>query len=358
MKNNYAVIMAGGIGTRFWPMSTKNKPKQYHDVLGTGRTLIQQTFDRLLKVIPKEHIYVITNIDYKDITSQQLSELDASQIIVEPCMMNTAACNIYIAKKIHELNPNASIIVAPSDHIILNELEFLKITSKALEIVSKDEVLITLGIEPTRPDTGYGYIQYKTETYENQLKKVKTFTEKPDLEHAQKFINSGDFLWNAGIFVWSSKSILKAFETYMNEMYVSFNDITSYNTDNEYIDIEKIYPTVAKISIDYAIMEKANNVFVIPSNFGWSDLGTWKSLFENSEKNNENNAIYGKFIKTYHSKNNIIKSSDNKAVVIDGLDGFIVVDTEKSLLICPIDKEQFVKNYVEDLKMNKGETFL
>lgn len=358
MKNNYAVIMAGGIGTRFWPMSTKNKPKQYHDVLGTGRTLIQQTYDRLLKVVPKENIFVITNIDYKEVTSIQLSELDASQIIVEPCMMNTAACNIYIAKKIHEINPDASIIVAPSDHIILNEQEFVKITSNALELALKEDVLITLGIEPTRPDTGYGYIQYKTEINENQLNKVKTFTEKPDLEHAQKFISSGDFLWNAGIFVWSSKTILNAFETYMNDMFNSFNEINSYNTENEYIDIEKVYPTVAKISIDYAIMEKADNVFVIPSNFGWSDLGTWKSLFENSEKNEENNAKYGKFVKTYNSKNNIIKANDNKAVVIDGLDGFIVVDTEKSLLICPIDKEQCVKNYVEDLKLNKGETFL
>ncbi|MCB9202289.1 MAG: mannose-1-phosphate guanylyltransferase [Flavobacteriales bacterium] len=349
--------MAGGIGTRFWPMSTSKLPKQYHDILGTGNTLIQQTFKRLSRIVPKENIYVITNQDYKKITKEQLSDIPTDNIIAEPAMMNTAACNIYIAKKIYTKNPNASFIVAPSDHIILNEDKFAETTEIALQYASENNYLITLGIQPTRPDTGYGYIQYLDDS-DSELKKVKTFTEKPNDELAKVFLNSGDFLWNAGIFIWNAKAILKAFNEHMHEMYFAFDSIKTYNTKQEEKDIEKVYFTVSKTSIDYAIMEKAENVYVIPSDFGWSDLGTWKSLYENSEKNSEENAIYGKYVHVYDSENNIIKSTEDKAIVIDGLKNYIVVDTPKALLICPIDKEQSVKDYVNDLKINKGEHFL
>lgn len=349
--------MAGGIGSRFWPMSTSEFPKQFHDILGTGKTLIQQTFERLNKIAPKENIFVITNKEYVELTLSQLPELSENQVVGEPMMMNTAACNIYMAEKIFHLNPNANILVAPSDHIILNEDEFVRNANQALTYSSENDYLITLGIEPSRPDTGYGYIQY-IENKNSDLKKVKTFTEKPNLELAESFLKSGDFLWNAGIFIWSAKNILAAFKEYLPEMYESFENISTYNTPKEAADILKVYPTVAKISIDYGIMEKAQNVYVIPSSFGWSDLGTWASLFENFEKDQNNNAIKGKWIRAYNSHGNIIQTETNKAVVVEGLNGYIVADTPKALLICPISEDQKVKDFVNDLRINKGEEFL
>ncbi len=359
MNHNYfGVIMAGGIGSRFWPMSTTKNPKQFHDILGTGKTLIQQTFQRLNTVIPAENIFVITNKEYVSLTLSQLPQLKENQVIGEPTMMNTAPCNLYMAKKIHQLNPDASMIVAPSDHVILNENEFAKLALQALEKTQENDYLITLGIKPSRPDTGYGYIQF-IENQEKSLKKVKTFTEKPNEELAKQFLASGDFLWNAGIFIWSTKSILKSFSEQQEDMYNTFSSVdATYNSSQENEAIEKIYPTVSKISIDYAIMEKADNVYVIPSDFGWSDLGTWASLFENFNKDENENAIKGKFVRTYNSKGNIIQTSDKKAVIVEGLENYIIADTKDALLICPIEKDQKVKEFVQDLKLNKGEIFL
>lgn len=350
--------MAGGIGSRFWPMSTQKFPKQFHDILGTGRTMIQQTFDRINQLIPIENIYVITNQEYVELTQQQLPGLPIDNIVGEPAMKNTSACNLYLAKKIEALNPNANIIVMPADHLILKEKVFLEKVEQAFKLTSENDYLVTLGITPTRPDTGYGYIQFIQEKDE-VISKVKTFTEKPNLEIAKSFIESGDFLWNAGIFIWSAKSILSAFKKYLPEMSNQFNGC-EYNSDAEKEYIDLIYPTVSKISIDNGILEKAKNVYVIPANLGWSDLGTWTSVYTNADKNDDNNAINSKNVLTYNSKGNVIRiKNQNKAAVIDGLKNYIIVDTEKALLICPRDNDQLIKDYVLDLKnLKKGERFM
>lgn len=350
--------MAGGIGSRFWPMSTQKFPKQFHDILGTGRTMIQQTFDRISQLIPAENIYVITNEEYIDLTQQQLQDIPFENIVGEPAMKNTSACNLYMAKKIEATNPNANIIVMPADHLILKEKAFLEKVELGFKLTSENDYLITLGITPTRPDTGYGYIQFIRENNED-YSKVKTFTEKPDLEFAKSFLESGDFLWNAGIFIWNVKSILKAFKKYLPEMTNQFNSC-EYNCSTEKECINLIYPIVNKVSIDNGILEKANNVYVIPANLGWSDLGTWTSVYTNADKNDDNNAISSKNVLTYNSKGNVIRiKNQNKAAVIDGLKNYIIVDTEKALLICPRDNDQLIKDYVLDLKnLKKGERFM
>lgn len=349
--------MAGGIGSRFWPMSTQKFPKQFHDILGTGRTMIQQTFDRIKQTVPVENIFVITNTEYAELSHQQLPELPIENIVGEPMMKNTAACNIYMVNKIADLNPDANVIVLPADHLILKENAFLEKVNQAFDFASKNDVLITLGITPTRPDTGYGYIQF-SEKQDSDFYKVKTFTEKPNLEIAKSFIETGDFLWNAGIFIWNVKSIQKAFAEYLPEMTQEFVSC-EYNSDREIICIETIYPKVEKISIDNGILEKAKNVYVIPADLGWSDLGTWTSVYENSEKNEENNSIDSKTVLTYNSKNNVVRIKKGKAAIIDGLEDYIVVDTEKALLICPRNNDQLIKNYVLDLKnFKKGEKYM
>ena len=349
--------MAGGIGSRFWPMSTQKFPKQFHDILGTGRTMIQQTFDRIKQTVPIENIFVITNTEYAELSHQQLPELPIENIVGEPMMKNTAACNIYMVNKIADLNPDANVIVLPADHLILKENAFLEKVNQAFDFASKNDVLITLGITPTRPDTGYGYIQF-SEKQDSDFYKVKTFTEKPNLEIAKSFIETGDFLWNAGIFIWNVKSIQKAFAEYLPEMTQEFVSC-EYNSDREIVCIETIYPKVEKISIDNGILEKAKNVYVIPADLGWSDLGTWTSVYENSEKNEDNNSIDSKTVLTYNSKNNVVRIKKGKAAIIDGLEDYIVVDTEKALLICPRDNDQLIKNYVLDLKnFKKGEKYM
>ena len=350
--------MAGGIGSRFWPMSTQNYPKQFQDILGTGRTMIQQTYDRIRKIVPAENIYVITNREYISLTEQQLPEINPDNIVGEPMMKNTAACNIYMAKKIAEKNKEANIIVLPADHLILKEDTFLKKAELAFNLAEKHDYLITLGITPTRPDTGYGYIQFVEEN-NSEYFKVKTFTEKPDLEIAKTFLESGDFLWNAGIFIWNVKSILSAVESYLPEMSQNFESC-EYNTDNEEKCIDLIYPKVNKISIDNGILEKATNVYVIPADLGWSDLGTWTSIYENTHKGEYENSVNTKHFVSYNSKGNLIKmKNEHKAVVIDGLENFIVVDTDKSLLICPRENDQLIKDYIQDLKnLKKGEKFM
>jgi len=293
-KNNYVAIMAGGIGSRFWPMSRTNYPKQFLDILNIGRTLIQSTYDRFAKFIPKENIYVVTFEDYADIVAEQLPELSKANILCEPSRKNTAPCIAYVSYKIQLLNANANLICAPSDHLITDDDAFIKICNEALKFTADIKGLLTLGIKPTHPNTGYGYIQYETLAVGENIYKVKTFTEKPTVEIAKAFIASGDFLWNAGIFVWQVKNIIKAFEKLLPEIHEVFDaELNNFNTDAEKEAIERIYPLCVNISIDYGIMEKADNVYIMPSSFGWSDLGTWASAFQNLEKDYLENAVVG-----------------------------------------------------------------
>jgi mannose-1-phosphate guanylyltransferase len=362
MNNNYCVIMAGGIGARFWPMSRTAKPKQFIDILGTGTTLIRQTFDRFLEVCPKENIYIVTNEIYKDLVLEQLPGITENQVLCEPARRNTAPCVAYAAFKILEQNPNANLVVAPSDHIIIKENIFTDIIKTALRAAEENEWLITLGIKPSRPDTGYGYIQFNADTGDKRytgLRKVKTFTEKPNLELAETFLRSGDFLWNSGIFVWSLKSILKAFHTHLPEVDEIFRAGKGiYHTPDEARFIKDTYTMCRSISIDYGIMEKAENVFVIESDFGWSDLGTWGSLHEIRSKDGNNNAITGKNVMTYNTSNCIVNMPDDKLVVLQGMDDYIVVDDDDILLICRKGDEQHIRQIVSDVKMEKGEKFV
>ena len=350
--------MAGGIGSRFWPMSTMKFPKQFQDILGTGRTMIQQTYDRVSQLIPRENIFVITNKEYVELCALQLPEIPEENIVGEPMMKNTSACNLYMANKIAEINPEAKLVVLPADHLILKEQKFIAKIELAFQLVSENDYLVTLGIKPTRPDTGYGYIQYLSNDTD-EVFKVKTFTEKPSLEIAKTFLDSGDFLWNAGIFVWSCKSILSAFDKYLPEMVQQFN-YCEYNSNAEGDCIDLIYPKVAKISIDNGILEKAKNVYVIPADLGWSDLGTWTSVYQNAEKDDFNNSLNSKNVLMYNSKGNILRlKNKNKAAIIDGLKNYIIVDTDKALLICPRDNDQLIKDYVLDLKnFKKAERFM
>ncbi len=363
MKNNhYAVIMAGGVGTRFWPMSKTNRPKQFIDVLGVGKTLIQLTFDRLNKISPAENIYVVTNEIYKDIVQEQLPQLTEKQILLEPSRRNTAPCVAYVNYKIYEENPDAVIVVAPSDHIILKEDEFVKDINIALKAAEEHDWLLTLGIKPSRPDTGYGYIQFEEEKVcpeEERLRKVKTFTEKPNLEIAKSFLESGDFLWNSGIFIWSLKSIMKAFDKYLGEVDQLFKaGIGKYNTEKEKEFISETYSVCTNVSLDYGIMEKADNVYVLSVDFGWSDLGTWGSLYAIREKDENGNAIMGNNVMVYDTKNCIVNVPDEKLVVIQGLDDYIVVEEDNTLLICKKQEEQQIRQFVNDVKIEKGEKYI
>tara|TARA_B100001287_G_scaffold36329_1_gene25763 strand:- start:11944 stop:13020 length:1077 start_codon:yes stop_codon:yes gene_type:complete len=352
-KNNYAVIMAGGIGSRFWPESTSDLPKQFIDILGVGSTLIQSTYARMLKICPSENIYVVTNFAYKQLCMTQLPELPNSNILCEPTMRNTAPCIAYASFKIHNINPNASMIIAASDHLILKEDEFCKVVNNCLEVVANNNVLITLGITPSRPDTGYGYIQYTDEVLDKytKIKKVKTFTEKPDQELALNFLNSGDFLWNSGMFIWNVESIRLAFRKLLRDIYDIFEaGKVFYNTDNEQEFIDRVYPGCKNVSIDYGVMEKSDNVYVYPSNFSWSDLGTWGSLYTHLNKDEHNNSIKGNRVYASDSSQNIIKVPKEKVVAIHGLHGYIVIESNNKLLICRRDNEQYIKKIVTNIK--------
>ena len=358
-KNNYVAIMAGGIGSRFWPMSRTNYPKQFLDILNIGRTLIQSTYDRFAKFIPKENIYVVTFEDYADIVAEQLPELSKANILCEPSRKNTAPCIAYVSYKIHLLNANANLICAPSDHLITDDNAFIKICNEALKFTAHIKGLLTLGIKPTHPNTGYGYIQYEPLAVGENIYKVKTFTEKPTVEIAKAFIASGDFLWNAGIFVWQVKNIIKAFEKLLPEIHEVFDaELNNFNTDAEKEAIERIYPLCVNISIDYGIMEKADNVYIMPSSFGWSDLGTWASAFQNLEKDYFENAVVGDNVMIIDATNNLVHASNKKLVLLQGLNDYVVVDTKDVLLICKKDKEQEIKEYVAEVKRNKGDKFL
>jgi mannose-1-phosphate guanylyltransferase len=358
-KNNYVAIMAGGIGSRFWPISRTDYPKQFLDILNTGRTLIQATFDRFAKFIPAENIYIITFEHYKDIVAIQIPELPAENILCEPSRKNTAPCVAYISYKLHQRNTNANLICAPADHIITDQEGFEKVCKDALQFTAHIKGLLTLGIKPTHPNTGYGYIQYEQHAVSDNVYKVKTFTEKPDKELAKTFIASGDFLWNAGIFVWQVKNIIKAFEKHLPELAEVFEaEKQHFNTKKENDAIERIYPLCVNISIDYGVMEKADNVYIIPSSFGWSDLGTWSSVYENLEKDYLGNAVAGEHVMVIDATNNVIHADNKKLVLLQGLDDFVVVDTKDVLLICKKEKEQEIKEYVAEIKRNKGDKYL
>jgi mannose-1-phosphate guanylyltransferase len=355
--------MAGGVGSRFWPLSRTRKPKQFLDILGTGRTLLQQTVDRIRKVIPIENIYIVTNEDYEALVNKQLPELSHRQVLLEPLRRNTAPCIAYANHKIKLINPDAKILVAPSDHIILKEQDFLDVVIKGLEFVTESDSMLTLGIQPNRPETGYGYIQIngdKTRIELNEsFRRVKTFTEKPDLAMAEIFIQSGDFFWNSGMFFWSLSTIMKAFNTYLPEVDQLFSEGRDfYNTDRESEFINKVYPNCKNISIDYGIMEKAENVHVLCSDFGWSDLGTWGSLYDILEKDEDKNSVTGSNVFCYNSKNCLINLPENKLAVIQGLDDYIVVESENILLVCRKQDEQKIKNFVNDVRLEKGEEFV
>ncbi len=351
--------MAGGIGSRFWPESRTAYPKQFLDLLGTGKSLIQWTYHRFKNIVPAENIYFITNYAYVDVLKEQLPEVADANIISEPSRKNTAPCVAYFAHKIMALNPNANIVISPADHLIMDEHSFERTTHDALDFVANHDALLTMGIKPTRPDTGYGYIQYDVEDGIDKVFRVKTFTEKPNLELAQTFLKSGDFLWNSGIFVWNVNSIMDALEKHLPEMQEVFLQATEvYNTGREQEVINELYAQCTNISIDYGIMEKAKNVFVIPSYFGWCDLGTWESAYENSDKDYLGNAVYGKNIMVVDATECMVKAPVEKLVVLQGLEKMIVIDTPDVLLICERSREQQIKEYVAEVKRNKGEKFL
>ena len=352
-NNNYAVIMAGGIGSRFRPMSKESRPKQFIDILGTDETLIQQTFRRLSKICPKENILIVTNKNYKELCLEQLKNVDKNNVLCEPTMRNTAPCIAYAAFKIYSKNEDANMIVAPSDHLITNEDEFVKVVNDGMRMTAKYDILLTIGIQPSRPDTGYGYIQSSNSKLEGNpiIKKVKKFTEKPSQELALQFLDSGDFLWNSGIFIWSAKTIIKSFRKHLRNIYDVFEEGNSfYNTKKENSYIDRIFPECNNISIDYGVMEKSDSVYVFPADLGWSDLGTWSSLYTYLDLDKNQNAVQGNNVFLYDSGNNIVKIPNEKLVVLQGLNGYIIVENDGILLVCKKEDEQEIKEFVSDIK--------
>lgn len=360
MKHTYCVIMAGGVGSRFWPASTSKRPKQFLDILGTGETLIQQTFKRLEKICGAENIYVITNAQYAQITAEQLPNLPVDQIITEPARRNTAPCIAYAAFKLKKRDPRANMVISPADHLITDEDEFRRIINLALETTAENNILLTLGIQPHRAETGYGYIQYKKPTRElnPEIQQVKTFTEKPNLEMAQQFIDSGDFLWNSGIFVWNANAIMNAYDKHLPDTYQAFEqgwDVL--NTPDEKAFIDNIYPSCQNESVDYGIMEKAKNVFVVPSQFGWSDLGSWGSVHEQAKVDEHGNSVNSKKVLFYNSRNNVVRIDSDKMAVISDMEDYIIIQDDTRILIAPRSKEQEIKMFVSDVKVEFGDLY-
>jgi mannose-1-phosphate guanylyltransferase len=352
---NYCVIMAGGIGSRFWPLSTADRPKQFIDILGIGKTLLQLTFERFNRIMPAENVFVVTSEKYKDLVMSQLPQLTESQVLLEPLRRNTAPCIAYATYKILSICPTAKIVVSPSDHLILKEDLFLNEIDKGLQFAGEKEVLVTLGIQPSRPETGYGYIQVNEKMEFNlfdNLYKVKTFTEKPDRAMAQVFLDTGEFYWNSGIFVWSASAIQRAFEKYLPDVNALFESGRKLlNTADECFFINKTYSECPNISIDYGIMEKADNVYVLTADFGWSDLGTWGSLYENHPHDQKGNAVSGSKIFLYDTEGCIVNLPPDKIAVIQGLEDYIVVESQKILLICKKDDEQQIRQFVADVTL-------
>ncbi len=343
--------MAGGIGSRFWPMSTAKTPKQFLDILGTGKSMIQQTVSRFGDLIPMENIFIVTSKNYKSIVQEQLPEISDSQVLLEPCMRNTAPCIAYAAYKIYKRNADANIVVAPSDHLITAESEFRRVVSKGLEFSANKDVLLTLGIHPHRPETGYGYIHADVEI-DSHINKVISFKEKPDLATAHEYVADGNYFWNAGIFIWSAKSILKAIKQHLPNVDEIFeNGISKYDSVEEQSFIDEFFPTCENISVDYGIMERADNIFVMPADFGWSDLGTWGSLWEKRTKDEQGNSVVGDQVHLFECKDTIVTVPDNRPIVIQGLDDFIVTEANGVFMICKKEEEQRIKEFQKGIKM-------
>ncbi len=356
-KNYYAILMAGGVGSRFWPVSTQDFPKQFHDMLGTGDTLIQKTFHRLAKLIPQENIFILTNERYNDLVFEQLPSVTQRQVVLEPAMRNTAPCILYASLKIQKENPDAVMIVAPSDHWIEDETTFSNNVQQAFDFCTENDALMTLGIQPTFPNTGYGYIEFD-KTADSDIKAVNQFREKPDYETAKEFIAQGNFLWNAGIFMWSVKSVIAAFQNNQSTLFELFkNGISAYNTDEENDFIQENYAKAENISVDYAIMEMSKNVYVIAAEFDWNDLGTWGSLYDKLGKDASDNAVVNSRILTEDATGNMIRTKKDKIVVVDGLQDYIIVDKEDVLLIYPKSKEQDIKKVLNKVKDTFGEQY-
>jgi mannose-1-phosphate guanylyltransferase len=357
--SHYVAIMAGGIGSRFWPVSRTKLPKQFLDILGTGQTLLQSTFNRFAAFLPTDNIFIITFDDYADLVQQQLPDLNPANILREPSRKSTAPCVAYMAMKLRKKDPDATFIVAPADHLVLDPSAFSAVCKVGLNFVATRPALLTLGITPTYPNTGYGYIQYDQDHAEGEVYPVKTFTEKPNLELAKAFLASGDFLWNSGIFVWKAADVLAAFEQHMPEMYDVFaSESEAFNTPGEQEAINRIYPQCINISIDFGIMEKASNVFIIPASFGWSDLGTWNSAYDNMPKDPHQNAASQPTLVAFEAEGNLVHTSPDKLVLLQGLQDFVVVDTQDVLMICHRDKEQEIKEYMAEVKKTRGDKYL
>ena len=357
-NSNHIVIMAGGVGSRFWPMSTVSKPKQFIDVLGVGKSLLQLTYDRFKGITRPENIWIVTNEKYVDIVCQQLPNIPISNILSEPCMRNTAPCIAYVSFKIKHTDPRANIIVTPSDHIVTDLDEFKRIVTKCLEFTSETDAILTLGIKPNRPETGYGYIQADLSMISgrnNEIFRVDKFREKPDLETAKQYIKQKNFYWNSGVFIWNVSTIVNAFRIYQPNISRIFENIYSkFGTSQEQEIINNVYRECDNISVDYAIMEKAEEIFVYPANFGWSDLGTWSSLYIQSEKDTLNNALIGNNIQMFDCKDCIVHTTDEKKVVVQGLNGYIIAEKDNTLLICKLTEEQRIKEFSNDNNKNKS----
>lgn len=362
MKNIYCVIMAGGVGSRFWPMSREDKPKQFIDILGVGKTFIRQTYERFAPMVRDENFIVVTSNKYKDLVLEQIPELNPSQVLCEPMRRNTAPCIAYAAYRIAAIDEDAVMVVTPADHLITNVHKFEEVIRKSVDYVGANNSLMTIGIKPSKPETGYGYIQIDSESTEESnpdIYKVKTFTEKPNLDLAKVFVESGEFFWNSGIFVWDVKTILNAINSFIPDVNALFmRGIGTYATDKEQQFIESIYPKCENISVDYGIMEKADNVSVICADFGWSDIGSWSSLFEHSDKDQTGNSTNTPHTILYNTKGCVVRAPKDKIVIIDQLEDYIVVDSGDSLLITPLGKEQSIKNYVDDVRVSHNDKYL
>lgn len=356
-ENNFCIIMAGGIGSRFWPQSRTSNPKQFLDILGTGKSFIRSTFERFLPLIPIENFFVVTSDIYRELCLEHLPELSADQILCEPVRRNTAPCIEYACHRIHKIDQRANVVVTPADHLITGEAEFQTTIRECLDFVTDSLNLLTIGIKPSRPETGYGYIQ--VESQDLSINRVKTFTEKPNLELAKAFVESGDFFWNSGIFIWSTRGILSALGRYLPELNQQFSaGWKYYGTPSEQEFINEVYPNCANISIDYGVMEKADNVYVRCGNFGWSDIGTWGSLYQHASKDDAQNAITHGRALAIESQNSVISVPEGKVAVVEGLDGYLVVDRGNTLLVCKLEHEQCIRNWVEDVKYRFGEEYI
>ena len=347
MENNHLIIMAGGVGSRFWPMSTPECPKQFIDITGCGKTMIQQTIERFGDLVSIENVWVVTSKKYKDIVKAQLPKIPESNILLEPCMRNTAPCIAYVSSKIYSKYPDANLIITPSDHIVTNPNEFQRIIAKGIDFINEADRILTLGINVSRPETGYGYIQGgNTSDQDNEVFKVEAFKEKPNVETAKKYIEEGNYFWNSGLFLWNVKTVVNSLRAYVPEIMEIFDEVEPYfYTEKEQEIIDEKFPMCKAISIDYAVMEKASNIYVLPADFGWSDLGTWGSLHTLVESDNNLNSVIGDSVKMIESDNCMVHLPSGKKAVLQGLKGYIVAEKDGVLMVCKMSDEQRIKEF-------------